>query len=91
MTYTFACPSPCSHEIRVHAENGDNAVIKLTNAGALRCRNVKYRCHCEKAQHDISPLSEEKLKQIIRICTQEEPEKQEDFNGIPASSYGLLS
>lgn len=88
MTYSFVCPIPCNNEIRVYSENGDDAAIELITAGALRCRNTKYRCHCEKAQRDMSPISEEKLKQIVRICMWEESEKQEGHNGILVSLYG---
>ncbi|HLA28657.1 MAG TPA: hypothetical protein VJZ49_12265 [Syntrophales bacterium] len=88
MTFSFVCPVPCSHEIRVYAENDDDALIELMVAGALRCRNTKYRCHCEKAQRDMPPISEEKLKQIVKTCMREEDEKQEGYNGILASLYG---
>lgn len=73
MTHSFVCPIPCNHEIRVSAKNDDHAVIDLIEAGALRCRNIKYRCRCEKAQHDMSPISEQELKQIVRICMLFEP------------------
>lgn len=88
MTYSFECPFPCNYEIRVDAINNEDAVIKLITAGAIRCRNIKYRCHCEKAQHDMLPISDEKLKQIVRTCMRGEHEKQEDYNGILASLHG---
>lgn len=88
MIYSFLCPTPCSHEIFINAENDDDAVIKLMKAGALHCRNAKYHCRCEKSQHYLSPISEEKLNQIVRICMRKEQEKQDYYNGIHASLHG---
>jgi hypothetical protein len=91
MTYSFVCPTPCNQKIRVYAENDEDAAIELITAGALRCRNTKYRCHCKKAHPGMSSISEEKLKQIVRICIQKENQKQEDYDGIIASMYGEVS
>lgn len=88
MTYSFVCPIPCNHEIRVYAENEDDAAMELIRAGALRCRNASYRCRCEKIKHDMSPIPGENLKRIVRTCIREEREEQEDCNGIPASLHG---
>ena len=41
MTYSFACPVPCDHEIKVHAKNNDDAVNAIIRAGAIRCRNMR--------------------------------------------------
>ena len=84
MTYSLTCPAPCDHEIRVDAENDDEAVNKLLTAGAFRCRNAKYRCHCKMAPHNMSPVSEEELKRMVRVCMCEEQGKQEDYNGVLA-------
>ena len=84
MIYSFVCPIPCDHETKVHAKNEDDATIKLVMAGALRCRNAKYLCRCEKAQRNMYRMSEENLKKIVRTCMQEEPEKQEDCHRILA-------
>jgi predicted house-cleaning NTP pyrophosphatase (Maf/HAM1 superfamily) len=91
MIFSFTCPVPCNHEIKVDAKNDDDASIKLMTAGALRCRNAKYLCHCEKTQRNMSQISEEKLKKIVRTCMQEEHEEPEGYNGIFISSYESAS
>ena len=91
MTYSFVCPTPCNQKIRVYAENDEDAAIELITAGALCCRNTKYRCYCKEAQPGMSPISEEKLKQIVKTCMEEENQKQEDYNGIIASMYGEVT
>lgn len=85
MTYSFLCPTPCDHEILVDAENDAVAVIKLMKAGALRCRNTIYQCRCEQSQNYLSPIPDEKLKRIVRMCMRV---KQGDRIGVLASSHG---
>lgn len=87
MTYSCVCPFPCLHEIRVDATNDEDAVTKLLKAGVLRCRNNAYRCQCEKAQEDMAPISEEKLKQIVSACMREEENRPEDYHDILAPLY----
>ena len=65
MVYTFTCPAPCNRVIRVDAHNGDDAVNKIIEAGALGCRNIKTSC-CKKVHH-LSPLTEKKLRDIVRL------------------------
>ncbi len=67
MFYTFACPAPCSRVITVDANNGDEAVNKIIDAGALSCRNIKNTSCCKKVHH-LSPLTEKKLRDIVRLC-----------------------
>jgi|MudIll2142460700_1097286.scaffolds.fasta_scaffold69866_2 hypothetical protein len=91
MIYSFVCPIPCNHETKVFAEDEDDATMKLVMAGALRCRNAKYLCHCEKAQRNMYRISEENLKKIVRTCMREEPGKQEDYHRILAALYEQVS
>jgi hypothetical protein len=72
MTYSFSCPVPCTYEIKVDATNGDDAINKIIIAGAMSCRNINNRCHCEKASHNMPPIKEEQLKNIVRLCMREE-------------------
>lgn len=85
MTYSFICPAPCNNKIVVYADNDDDAASKLVKAGALRCRNDKYRCHCEHAWQDMQSISEENLKNIVMMCMQEEQEQSNDYNYFPVS------
>jgi hypothetical protein len=86
MTYTFECPIPCNREIRVDAKNDEDAVTKLIGAGALCCRNAKFRCHCEKTGQNMSSLSEENIKQIVSMSMREACGKREEDIGILASA-----
>jgi len=72
MTYSFACPVPCNYEIKVDAEDSDDAIKKIIMAGAIRCRNINNRCYCEKANHHMPPIKEEQLRNIVRLCMKEE-------------------
>ena len=74
MTYSFACPVPCDHEIKVHAKDNDDAVNAIIRAGAIRCRNVEKNCHCEKARVQLPPVTVEQLRRIVRLCMKEESE-----------------
>jgi hypothetical protein len=74
MTYSFACPLPCDHEIRVYAKNNDDAVNAIIRAGAIRCRNIEKDCLCEKARIQLPPVPAEQLKRIVRLCMKEEYE-----------------
>lgn len=85
MTYSFLCPTPCNHEILVDAENDATAVVKLMKAGALRCRNAAYQCRCEQSLNYLSPMPDEKLRRIVRMCMRV---KKEDKNSILATSHG---
>jgi hypothetical protein len=72
MTYSFACPVPCNYKIKVNAINGDDAINKIIMAGAISCRNSNNRCHCKKANHNMPPIKEEQLRNIVRLCMREE-------------------
>ena len=72
MTYSFACPVPCNYKIRVDAKNGDDAIKKIIMAGAIRCRNINNRFRCEKANHNMPPIKEDQLRNIVRLCMKEE-------------------
>jgi len=67
MVYTFTCPSPCSRIIMIDANNGDDAVYKIIEAGALSCRNINNASCCKKVIH-LPPLPEKKLIDIVRLC-----------------------
>jgi len=88
MKYLFACPAPCNHVIVVEAANTEAAVSKLLIAGALHCRNVRYQCRCEKAQSQTTPIPEEKLRQIVKICLTEVHKSVADKDSQPVYSYG---
>ncbi len=85
MIYSFLCPMPGDHEISIDAENDDDAAMKLMLAGALRCRNAKYRCHCKKSKHDTSPTSEAVLRRTVKMCMCKKPE---DWDSQRAASHG---
>lgn len=72
MTYSFACPVPCDYEIKVYAENNDDAVNAIIRAGAIRCRNIEQNCHCEKSRVHLPPVTAEQLRSIVQLCMQEE-------------------
>ena len=77
MIYSFVCPVPCNYKIRVDAKNDDDAIKKIIMAGAIRCRNVRNQCHCEKANHNMPPMKEEQLRNIVRLCMKEECDKSD--------------
>jgi hypothetical protein len=71
MNFSFACPHPCNHEIKVDAQNYDSAVVKLIDAGAMCCRNLGKNMHCEKTHLILPPLAANELKNIIRLSLAE--------------------
>lgn len=71
MTYSFACPVPCGYEIKVYAENNDDAINAIIRAGAIRCRNIEQNCRCEKARVHLPPVTAEQLRNIMRLCMKE--------------------
>jgi hypothetical protein len=72
MTYSFACPAPCSREIKVDANDNLDAVEKIIMAGAISCRNIDNQCRCKHAHFAMSPIPEEQLRGIVRLCMREE-------------------
>jgi len=51
----------------IDANNGDDAVYKIIEAGALSCRNINNTSCCKKVIH-LPPLPEKKLIDIVRLC-----------------------
>ena len=76
MVYTFTCSPPCSRIIMIDANNGDDAVYKIIEAGALSCRNINNTSCCKKV-HDLSPLLEKKLGDIVRLCMSVENQRSD--------------
>lgn len=87
MIYSFICPAPCNNKIVVFTDNYDDAATKLVDAGALRCRNDRYGCYCEKSWHEMASIPEDQLKNIVKMCMQEETEKPKDNKYISSSLY----
>ena len=75
MIYTFACPVPCNYEIKVEAKNSDDAIKRIIRAGAIRCRNINNWRPCKRANHNMPPIKEEQLRNIVRLCMIEECDK----------------
>ena len=71
MTYSFVCPFPCSKKIYVDAHSHDDAITKMIMSGAICCQNRDYKCSCEEALFDMSPMPPEKLRNIVSLCMQE--------------------
>jgi predicted small metal-binding protein len=57
MKYSFTCPAPCNYEIKIDAQNDDEALKKIMEAGGV---------HAKKAHPDMPPMTEEKLKNMFR-------------------------
>ncbi len=57
MKYSFTCPPPCNHEIKVDAANDDEAVAKIMQAG---------ESHKNEA-HPGMEIPEEQMKGFIRM------------------------
>jgi hypothetical protein len=58
MTFTFVCPVPCNHLIRIDAIGVDAAVRKIIEAGGIAYRN------------DL--LTERQLRDLIRFDMEKE-------------------
>ena len=56
MKYSFKCPPPCNYEIKVEANNDDEAVGKIMKAG---------EAHKKQAHPDIT-MSEEQMRNMVR-------------------------
>jgi predicted small metal-binding protein len=57
MKYSFKCPAPCNHEIKVDAPNDDEAMNKIMAAGKV---------HAKEAHPDMSPMSEQEMKDMLK-------------------------
>jgi len=67
MTYTFACPVPCNKIIKVYARNDNDAFTKIIAAGAIGCRNREKQSCRENDFHNMFPLPEELIREIVRL------------------------
>ena len=56
MEYSCQCPPPCTYEIKVEANNDDEAVEKIMQAGAA---------HVKEAHSDMK-ISEEQMRSMVR-------------------------
>ncbi|MEN6320116.1 MAG: hypothetical protein ABFD82_15340 [Syntrophaceae bacterium] len=67
MVYTFTCPQPCFRVTMVDAHHDDDAVDKFIRAGVIGCRyREKQSCRGKDYRH-MSPLSEEQIREIVRL------------------------
>jgi hypothetical protein len=57
--YSFKCPAPCNEEIKVDAENDDDAVKKLMVAG---------KAHIKAAHPDMPPMTDEQMKSMLKAA-----------------------
>jgi hypothetical protein len=57
MKYSFTCPAPCNHEIKVEANNDDEAINKIMAEG---------KTHAQKAHPDMPPMTEDQMKLMLR-------------------------
>jgi len=57
MKYSFKCPAPCNHEIKVDAQNDDEAMSKLMAAGKV---------HVKEAHADMPPMPEKEMKDMLK-------------------------
>ena len=67
MIYKFECPHPCTRVIQVDADNDEEAIWKLINAGAMTCRNGESNDSCIKALPFLFPLPKPQLKEAVRL------------------------
>ena len=73
MVYAFACPVPCHRIIKVYANSDDEAVDKIIIAGAMSCRNMAHRRHCEEGGCRHMPsFSAERLREIVLVSMEVE-------------------
>ncbi len=56
MEYSVQCPPPCNYEIKVEANNDDEAVGKIMQAGAAHL----------KESHSEMKISEEQMRSMVR-------------------------
>ncbi len=75
MTYIFTCPIPCSRLIRIDANDADDAVRKIVKAGGMACRNGESPVSCVESHPPMPPLSERRLKDLVRFIMKEEDDE----------------
>ncbi len=56
MEYSIQCPAPCNFEIKVEANNDDEAVEKIMQAGAAH----------KNGAHSDMKMSEEQMRSMVR-------------------------
>ena len=57
MKYSFKCPAPCNYEIKVDAQNDDEAIGKMMAAGKV---------HVKDAHADKPPMPEQQMKDMLK-------------------------
>ena len=57
MKYSFKCPAPCNQELKVDAQNDDEAMKKLMEAGKV---------HVKAAHPNMPPKSEQEMKDMLK-------------------------
>jgi predicted small metal-binding protein len=57
MKYSFKCPAPCNYEIKVDAQNDDEATNKLMAAGKV---------HAKEKHPNMPPMSEQQMKDMFK-------------------------
>jgi hypothetical protein len=57
MKYSFKCPAPCNHEIKVDAQNDEEAMNKLMAAGKV---------HAKEKHSDMPAMSEQQMKDMLK-------------------------
>jgi len=85
MTYTFACPMPCSRVIRIDANDADDAVRKIVKAGGMACRNGESPRSCGEGHPHMPPLPERRLRDLVRFIMKEE-DGEGEYNRMTAAS-----
>jgi hypothetical protein len=57
MKYSFKCPAPCNHEIKVDARNDEEASEKLMASGKV---------HAKAAHPYMPPMSDREMKDMFK-------------------------
>jgi predicted small metal-binding protein len=57
MKYSFTCPAPCNQELKVDAQNDDEAMGKLMAAGKV---------HVKEAHPNMPPMPEQQMKDMLK-------------------------
>jgi predicted small metal-binding protein len=57
MKYSFKCPAPCNYEIKVDAQNDNEAMSKLMASGKV---------HAKEKHPDMPPMPEQQLKDMLK-------------------------
>ncbi len=57
MKYSFTCPAPCNFEVKVNANNDDEAVDRIIEAGEV---------HRKQAHPDMPSMTREQLTSVVR-------------------------